>query len=174
VYRIIQADVAEVRNAQWLGGLLRAYHQQTELEKAEHGVATEAGRSQLPAKYQKEIDRPSEAFADASVFIAHQASVPLGMVVLTPIDVATQEVKRLWVDPSARGRGVGASLLREAFRTAEARRSDVLRLTVWNWRDSALRSYRRLGFMPVPSWEDRAGLECLELRLPAADMDQLR
>ena len=162
--------MAEARNAQWLGELLRAYHRQTELEKVAHGVATEAGGGQLPANYQKEIDRPSEVFTNSLVLIAHRGSDPLGMVVLRPIDGATQEVKRLWVGPSARGCGVGAALLHEAFRTAEACRSDVLRLTVWNWRDSALRSYRRMGFMTVPSWEDRAGLECMELRLPAADM----
>ena len=137
--------MADALIVQWLRELLRAYHQQTELEKAAHGVSTATGGGQLPAHYQKEIDRPSEAFANSLVFIAHRGSVPLGMVMLTSVDDATREVKRLWVDPGARGCGVGASLLREAFRTAEACQSHVLRLTVWNWRDSALRSYRRAG-----------------------------
>jgi putative acetyltransferase len=173
VYTIIQADMADARIVQWLGELLRAYHQQTELEKAAHGVSPAIGGGQLPAHYQKEIDRPSEAFANSLVFIAHRGSVPLGMVVLGSVDDATKdgatkEVKRLWVDPGAHGCGVAAALLREAFRTAEACQAHALRLTVWNWRDSALRSYRRMGFTTVPSWEDRAGLECMELRLPAA------
>jgi GNAT superfamily N-acetyltransferase len=164
--------MADALIVQWLGELLRAYHRQTELEKAAHGVSTAAGGGQLPAHYQKEIDRPSEAFANSLVFIAHRGPVPLGMVVLASVDDATKgatkEVKRLWVDPGARGCGVGAALLREAFRTAETCQAHALRLTVWNWRVSALRSYRRMGFLTVPSWEERAGLECMELRLPAA------
>jgi GNAT superfamily N-acetyltransferase len=97
--------------------------------------------------------------------VARQGGEPVGMIVLSPAGPGIKEVKRLWVEPSARGAGVGAALLREALHAAGLSGTEAVRLTVWEWRHSALRSYLRCGFRMVPSWEDRAGLQCLELRL---------
>jgi ribosomal protein S18 acetylase RimI-like enzyme len=166
VYEIIHADLAAGHTRQWLGKLLQDYHRKTEQEKAAHGIGTVSAGGLLPAKYQHEIDRPSEAFANSRVFIAHKDAAPIGMVVLTPVGQTAGEVKRLWVDPSLRGSGVGAALLREALLAAEECGSESVRLTVWEWREPALRSYLRRGFRVVPSWEERAGLQCMELRLP--------
>jgi hypothetical protein len=57
-------------------------------------IGTVSASGLLPAKYQHEIDRPSEAFADSRVFIAHQDTAPVGMLVLTPAGQAASEVKR--------------------------------------------------------------------------------
>lgn len=167
MYEIIHADLAEGQSIQWLGELLQDYHRQTEQEKAAHGIGMVPASGLLPAKYQHEIDRPSEAFANSRVFIAHKDEAPVGMLVLTPVDQGTSELKRLWVDPSLRGSGVGAALLREALLAAEERGSESVRLTVWEWREPAIRSYLRRGFRIVPSWEERAGLRCMELMLGA-------
>lgn len=167
MYEIIHADLAEAQARQWLGKLLQDYHRKTEQEKAAHGFGTVSASGLLPVKYQHEIDWPSEAFADSRVLIAHQDAAPVGMLVLTPVGQTASEVKRLWVDPSLRGAGIGAALLREALLAAELGGSESVRLTVWEWREPALRSYLRSGFRVVPSWEERAGLQCMELRLPA-------
>jgi len=37
-------------------------------------------------------------------------------------------------------------------------------LSVWEWREPALRMYRTAGFGVVSSWDERPGLRCLELR----------
>jgi GNAT superfamily N-acetyltransferase len=164
---IVSADLADGETGRRLGGLLQSYHRQTELEKAANGVGLLTGDGLLPRKYQEEIDCPAEAFASSRVFIAQQDVRPVGMVVLTPSGGAASEVKRLWVEPSVRGAGVGSALLNEAILAAQADNAETVRLTVWEWREPAVRSYLRLGFRLVPSWEERAALQCMELRLTA-------
>ena len=55
------------------------------------------------------------------------------------------------VDASARGRGVGAALVDEALRLAEAARVASVHLTARAHREAAHRMYRRLGFVEHPS-----------------------
>ncbi|MBT2532232.1 GNAT family N-acetyltransferase [Arthrobacter sp. ISL-48] len=160
-------DLTEEPAGQAIGGLLTAYHRQTEDEKASHGVGDFSVSDSLPVKYQREIDLPLEAFANSQVLVAQQDGEPVGMMVLSPAGSAVKEVKRLWVEPFARGAGVGAALLQEALHSARLSGAGTVRLTVWEWRYPALRSYLRFGFRRVPSWEERAGLQCLELQLPA-------
>lgn len=167
---IIHLNPEEGQARQALGRLLTAYHRQTEMEKASHGVGALPAGGSLPARYQREIDSPFEAFAGSRLVVAKQGGETVGMVVLSPAGPGIKEVKRLWVEPSARGAGVGAALLQAALHAAGLSGTEAVRLTVWEWRHSALRSYLRCGFRTVPSWEDRAGLHCLELRL-AEDSD---
>ncbi|WP_256335988.1 GNAT family N-acetyltransferase [Microbacterium sp. cf332] len=141
-----------------VSGLLRDYHLQTEHEKAQHGVAP--GGSELPARYQAEIDDPASAFAGAEVVVADGEDGPVGMVVLQAAD-GDVELKRLWVAPAGRRRGVAAALMSHAREHAERSVAGGLRLSVWDWRADALGLYRSQGFVVVPSWESRERLVCL-------------
>lgn len=69
------------------------------------------------------------------------------------------EIKRLWVDPRARGQRVGSALLDAACYSAN---SLPMRLTVWDWRDDAIGLYRSRGFVAVPTWDRRPRLVCME------------
>jgi putative acetyltransferase len=130
------------------------YHQQTESEKGASAV-------ELPDRYRAETEDPVAAFAGSSVLLARGLDEPLGMLVLTPSTPGWCEVKRLWVETEARGRGAAKHLLMEAAHRAAADGSG-LRLSVWEWRTTAIALYERLGFTHVPSWDSRAGLVCLE------------
>ncbi|GAA3388719.1 GNAT family N-acetyltransferase [Streptomyces roseoviridis] len=149
--------------------LLAAYHLSTEAEKGQP-VDTVDG---LPAVYRTEVLDPGAAFADDTLLLAGAPGEPAaGLVVLT----ARAEIKRLWVEPAARGRGAARALTAEALRRAEAAGARRVRLSVWTWREGALALYRRLGFRTVRPWDDRPGLLCLEkpldrvLRLSPADI----
>ncbi|MDF2920419.1 MAG: family N-acetyltransferase [Microbacterium sp.] len=151
--------------ADWIAvsGLLRDYHLQTEHEKAQHGVGDWLAGAELPARYQAEIDDPAWAFAEA-VVVAEGHDGVLGMVALqrSGRDV---ELKRLWVAPAGRRRGVAAALMAYAREHAEATDAEGLRLSVWDWRTDALALYRSQGFTIEPSWESRARLICLRRAL---------
>lgn len=164
MYTVITADVSEAKHKAAVGRLLEQYHRQTEREKAIHGIGVHAEGLPLPSKYQDEIDDPEGSFAQSHVLIASDGPDVVGMLVLT-VDVRASEVKRLWVAPSARGLGIGSALLLHALRLAEDFQSQAVRLTVWPWREPALRSYRRLGFVGVQSWDSRSELVCMELVL---------
>jgi len=143
--------------------LVDAYLRQTESEKVARRLASPLEGGRLPDRYQAEVDDPARAFSGADVLLAALPTGPVGVVVLTAQPSGGGEVKRFWVDPAARGVGAGRLLL-----DAVADRVDgPLRLSVWRWRDDALRSYRRAGFVEVPSWEAREQLVCLER--PARD-----
>ncbi len=141
--------------------LLLGYHRQTEQEKG-RPVDEPAD---LPERYRAEVENPAAAFADCSLLLARTADgEPVGCVVLTASgsDGALPEVKRLWVDPAARGSGVAAALLDAAAERAHRRGDCGVRLSVWEWRDGALRLYERAGFVRTDSWDHREGLICLE------------
>lgn len=164
MYTVITADVSQAQHRAAVGELLQQYHRQTELEKAIHGIGLQTEGIPLPAKYQDEIDDPEGSFAHSHVLVATDGPDVVGMLVLT-VDSQASEVKRLWVAPSARGLGIGSALLQQALRVAKELKSQAVRLTVWPWREPALRSYRRLGFVDVQSWDSRSGLVCMELVL---------
>ena len=158
-----------------VSGLLRDYHLQTEHEKALHGVtaggvtaggvtAGGVAGAALPARYRVEVDDPAEAFAGADVAVAEDDVGAVGVVVLQPSgrDV---ELKRLWVAPAGRRRGVAAALMTYASEHAERAEADGLRLSVWDWRSDALALYRSQGFTVEPSWESRERLVCLRRAL---------
>ncbi|MCS5723495.1 GNAT family N-acetyltransferase [Herbiconiux sp. CPCC 203407] len=141
-------------------GLLTAYHLQTEHEKG-LGITTAAD---LPRRYRAEIDDPASTFARDVVLLAGDgaSASPEGCVVLS----GAAEVKRLWVEPSARGQGLATALVRAAVDSAVARGFTAVRLSVWEWRTSALALYERLGFAVVEPWDTRPGLICLRWDAP--------
>lgn len=153
--------VAEPADAAVLSELLQHYHERTEAEKVAHGLQ-ESGP--LAPRYAAEVADPAAAFAGATVLLARRAGAALGMVMLS-LDEAEGEIKRLWVEPAGRGAGVGSALIAAAASRAAAVGAASLRLSVWDWRDDALRLYAARGFVPAPSWESRERLVCLRLLL---------
>lgn len=151
--------IAAVGDAAAVSELLRAYHEHTEAEKVAHDLQ-EFGP--LAPAYAAEIDAP--AFPGADVLLAEHDDRVVGMVVLR-VDGADAEIKRLWVDPAARGMGAGGALLAEAARRASAAGAASLRLSVWDWRHGAIGLYRSRGFVEVPPWEVRERLVCLRMPL---------
>jgi GNAT superfamily N-acetyltransferase len=137
--------------------LVGAYLRRTEEEKARHLDGTVLDDdAELPVAYRAEVARPAAAYAGAVVHLAELDGVPVGVLVTAPVG-GTSELKRLWADPAARGRGVGSALLDAAVRDADG----PLRLSVWDWRLGVLRLYESRGFVRVPSWDARPRLVCL-------------
>ncbi|MFB2582926.1 GNAT family N-acetyltransferase [Herbiconiux sp. P15] len=156
--------------------LLEEYHLWTEHGKG--GPATAA--EELAARYRAEIDDPARAFARDTVLLgALPAPTPTPTpVTMTMTDALLEPVgcvvlsgagegKRLWVDPAARGHGLGSALVRAATEAAVARGFTAVRLSVWEWQTSALTLAERLGFAVVQPWDTRPGLVALRWDAPA-------
>jgi len=153
--RVRAADLAGSDSVA-VGRLVKEYLLQTEQEKA-HRLGTPLASSGLPLRYADEVEDPAHAYRDAVVHVAELAGSAVGVIVAQQVADAI-EVKRLWVDPRARGQHVGAALLDAACRPG----SLPIRLTVWDWRDDAIRLYLSRGFAAVPTWDKRARLLCME------------
>ncbi|WP_091723188.1 GNAT family N-acetyltransferase [Pseudarthrobacter equi] len=150
-------------DAEAVSRLVEAYLIQTEREKATYlgGTFRDA---ELPERYRQEVDHPERAYLSADVYVAELGNSPVGVVVVQQTAEA-REIKRFWVEPGARGHRVGSALMDAAIRQQDL----PIRLTVWDWRDDAIRLYGKRGFIPVPSWEDRPRLLCMEKRLVALE-----
>ena len=64
------------------------------------------------------------------------------------------EIKRMWVDPSARGLGLGRRLLAELEARAAARGVAAVRLETNRALDEAISLYRTAGYREVPAFND--------------------
>ncbi|MFD9369305.1 GNAT family N-acetyltransferase [Streptomyces sp. NPDC060020] len=141
-----------------LAGLLTAYHLRTEEEKG----AAVAGVDGLPDSYRAEISDPRTAFVDDAVLLALSGDTVVGCLVVTAPAGGRSEIKRLWTEPSFRGRGIASGLLGAALAHAAESGVSGVRLSVWSWRTGAIALYERLGFVITESWDARDQLVCMQ------------
>ena len=93
----------------------------------------------------------------------------LGCVAVRPLTAGACEMKRLWIRPAARGRGVGLALARFAVEEGARLGYAVMRLDTLAHMRPALSLYERLGFRRIPAYYDNPlpDVVYLERRLAA-------
>lgn len=97
------------------------------------------------------------------IYIAYLEDQPIGCVAIKPIDDKQCEMKRLYVKPDFRKRGVAKSLIKNAMIFARNNNYRVLRLeTLHEVMEDAIKLYRDLGFKTV---SDENGLLTMEIEL---------
>jgi GNAT superfamily N-acetyltransferase len=83
------------------------------------------------------------------LWLAVHDDVGVGCVALRPLDDGSAEVKRMFVDETWRGRGVGRALMETVVAEARARGYRTLRLGTLDDMKVAQRLYESLGFRPI-------------------------
>jgi GNAT superfamily N-acetyltransferase len=83
----------------------------------------------------------------------------VGVGALKPVDETTAEIKRMYVRPDARGRGIGRALLERLLDDARAEGYDVARLETLSFMTDAHALYRSLGFHDAPMFDDSEAVE---------------
>jgi ribosomal protein S18 acetylase RimI-like enzyme len=125
--------------------------------------------------FQAELDGLPGKYAPprGALFIASEDSLPLGCVAIRPLDaVGVAELKRLYVRPAGRGKGVGKALTRHAIDRARAIGYRAIRLDTLATMKDAQTLYRKLGFREIPAYtfNPLPGVTFMELEL--VDRDQ--
>ncbi len=94
----------------------------------------------LPGEYSRPNGR---------ILMAREADGPAGCVALRRIDVVTCEMKRLYVRPELRGRGIGKALAERIIGDAIRLGYTKMRLDTVSTMTAAIRLYRSLGFTEI-------------------------
>jgi putative acetyltransferase len=98
----------------------------------------------LPGDYAPPLGRLLLAFL--------QDEVPVGCVALRRLDEGTCEMKRLYVRPGLRGKGIGRALAQKVVEMEREMRYDRLRLDTVDTMQEAIGLYRSLGFEEIGAY----------------------
>lgn len=100
---------------------------------------------------------------------AAEPTAAAGCVGLRPLVDGSAEIKRLFVRPAWRGRGLGRNLAVAVLDEAIRRRYPIVRLDTAAEMHAARMLYRSLGFVPTDSYypDPRPGIDCFEKSLMA-------
>lgn len=93
---------------------------------------------------------------------------PLGCGALRSLGEPVVEIKRMYVRPEARGRGVGVAILDELERQARERGFKVVRLETGPLQPEAIGLYARAGYREIPcfgAYSGAAASRCFERRI---------
>jgi len=123
-------------------------------EHPQAATLRDAQRAEIAALYGPDSE-PGAAptAADIAVFlIAHVADQPVGCGGLRPLEPGAAELKRMYVVPDWRGRGVSGAVLAALEQAAVARGWRTLRLETGPKQAAAIRFYERSGYVPIPGF----------------------
>jgi putative acetyltransferase len=127
-------------------------------------------RQELNERYGGDLepgDKPT--IGDVTVFlVARDDGRPLGCGALRSLGEPVVEIKRMYVRPEARGRGVGVAILAALEREAVGRGFRVVRLETGPLQPEAIGLYARGGYREIPCFGAYAAGQasrCFERRL---------
>jgi putative acetyltransferase len=108
--------------------------------------------------FEDEVERLPGAYAAPAgrLLLAWCDGAMAGCVALRPLADVGCELKRLYVRPEFRGRGVGARLAERAIEEARLAGYRLLRLDTLPSMHAARTLYRQLGFREIPAYYDSA------------------
>ncbi|MFK3677022.1 GNAT family N-acetyltransferase [Microbacterium sp. NPDC090218] len=115
------------------------------------------GRPATPAEVEQEMrsDPSDDLRGDAGfLLVVRDGAQVVGCGGVRFVGPGVGEVTRVYIDPAARGHGVGRSLIDELESMSARRGLRTLRLTVRSDLTEAHRLYQRLGYEPVAPFSD--------------------
>ncbi|MDO9398891.1 MAG: GNAT family N-acetyltransferase [Herbiconiux sp.] len=122
-----------------------------------------AQRTELDARYGRDDHEPGEKPTADSVPVFLLARSLEGSAVgcggLRPLAGGGAEIKRMYIAPEARGRGVSTALLRAIEQEARAMGLDRLVLETGTLQPDAMRFYEREGYSSIPNFGPYVGSE---------------
>jgi ribosomal protein S18 acetylase RimI-like enzyme len=123
---------------------------------AETGQPNPDDSPEILAGMRRDIERlPGEYVSpDGALLVAWVDDVAAGSVALARIDDARAEIRRLWVRPTFRRRGVARALTLASIEHARTLGFDHVVLDVVPTRSGAIALYRALGFTDIDPYDD--------------------
>jgi putative acetyltransferase len=125
---------------------------------------------ELSERYGADLEQGVKPTADdvAAWVVAREDGRPLGCGALRSLGEPVVEIKRMYVRPEARGRGIGAAILGVLEQQAIDLGFRVVRLETGPLQPEALRLYARAGYREIPcfgAYSTCAASRCFERRI---------
>ena len=95
------------------------------------------------------MDNTPYAPPAGQLYLVTEGNQALGCAALRPLDHGIVELKRLYIRPAARGRGVGTRLMEQAMTDASTYGYQAIRLDSLRRLEGARRLYVRFGFHEI-------------------------
>ena len=136
---------------------MRTYARWTEIDLCFQNFEIEL--AELPGKY---------SAPEGGLWIAHteHAAIPVGVIAVRPIASFTCELKRLWVEPQAKGTGLGRALAQTAIAFARSAGYAEMKLDTLRTRmPAAIALYRSLGFVDAEPYTHNPEPDALYMTL---------
>ncbi|WP_437947208.1 GNAT family N-acetyltransferase [Sorangium sp. So ce296] len=103
------------------------------------------------------LDAAEVAPGRGAFLVAYAREVPVGCGAVRALDTTAAEIKRMYVVPEARGRGIAGAILRALEEQALALGRTRLVLETGVRQPEALALYRRAGFVEIPPFGEYLG-----------------
>ncbi len=101
------------------------------------GAATDDQLLQLPGSYRD---------AGGEFFVAYEGDALIGTAGVAPVEEGVFELRKMYLSPSARGKGVGAALLKACLTHCRSRKAKRVVLDTTEKMTAAIAFYERNGF----------------------------
>ncbi len=89
---------------------------------------------------------------DGGLFIAYLDTKPIGVAGLRRFSATEAEVKRMFVQDEAKGKGVGKVLLQKCIDTAKQLNYQSIKLDTGDFMKAAIHLYTSHGFVEIPAY----------------------
>ena len=131
----------------------------------ESRASSDAELAALVIAQQKELSE-ADGGADGVVYLPHDDAAYLVVVLhgravacgaWQPLEPGVAELKRMYVRPAFRGRGIARQLIVALEEEALADGRPVLRLETGTYLPAAIQLYRSAGYAPIPVFGEYAG-----------------
>ncbi|MCA2217886.1 GNAT family N-acetyltransferase [Jidongwangia harbinensis] len=141
-------------------------------------AATDAELAALVTAQQRELAESGDevtypAHDDVTYLVAVVDGRAVACGAWQPLDHDTAELKRMYVRPAYRGRGIARQLVVALEEEAYATGRSVIRLETGTYLPAAIALYRSAGYLPIPPYGEYVGnpfSACFAKRLPAASL----
>ena len=117
--------------------------------------------------YDKELNHPFEKYGppDGRLYLAKWNDDPAGCIALRRLDEASCEMKRLFVRPTFRNRGIGSQLVQQILSDAREIGYRSMLLDTLPFLDRAIQIYRSIGFQEIPIYNNSPMSSAIYMRL---------
>ena len=103
-------------------------------------------------RFDSEVAHPEKKYC--RLYLVEADGTPAGCIAMQKLDESRCEMKRLYIRPAFRGKGIARRLVEMLLADARKDGYEAMVLDTFPFLDVAIRMYERLGFYYIPKYND--------------------